>query len=121
MHLRIRQAQLDTFSAVRAERLIHRVVARLQRDWPPMRGKPDPEALIGLVADAIETARGLGASVERDLMRFVLLTVAIGPGFTEDSSLDWVQAIVTDDALDGALKIDLLADGLADHLRATEP
>ncbi len=87
---------------------------------PALRPGPPPPALAAWVDEAIAEAYAIGAEVERDVMLFVLATIALGPGFARDPSLPWVQAIGRPPRA-GAGKVALLrADRLPQHLKEAE-
>lgn len=111
----IRDAQLNMFSASRAEQFVERVSAMLERHWP----QASREAgLREFVEAGIQKAKSYEIINELDMARFLNLQMALGRDFEADPRYPWAPIILEEDAFTGTRKVERLCDFAREALAA---
>lgn len=113
----IRDEQMQFFETRKRDRFVERAADRLEETWPAFRRKPKRKVLEHHIQRALTTTRRFGIRAERDVMRFLLVMVALGPNFAYEPQFPWALELLRDGTLSGSLKMDLLTERVAEHLR----
>lgn len=118
--LTIRRAQMAALEAPRERAFEARLTAYLESRWPPGLPPLDNTSRAAFVARAIHRARAIGASVERDVVLFVVLGASLGEGFEDDARYPWARAIVGEAGTSGAQKVALLSERAIEYFRCVD-
>lgn len=104
-NLSLRQDQVDALAAGHAENFEVRIGAVLRERYPE---RPLGD---GFVEEAIAEGRSFGIDDRDDLLLWVDFVFRNGLEFAQDEEMEWAVDIVSDEALSGRRKVQLLDHG----------
>jgi hypothetical protein len=104
----LRPDQMDALAAPHRERFVRKTLENLARVFPGDSRLADEASVRALIDDAWARAAGYGLARERELALFIYLVFEHGPGFERQAGCRWMQSILTNGALDGPMKMDLI-------------
>lgn len=104
----LRPDQMDALAAPHRERFVRKTLDNLARVFPGDPRLAGEAAVRALIDDAWARAAGYGIARERELALFIYLVFEHGPGFEKQAERRWMEAILTNAALNGAMKMDLI-------------
>ncbi len=116
--LTIRPEQMAVLSAYMWQRFEERMVRRVKDRCPKETEEMTEEKLQGFVKSAISKGLTYSIELESDLSRWILLTVRKGLDFEQAPAMLWARDILSDHALPGTAKLDLITRKLAKQEKA---
>ncbi len=118
----IRKEQMDVLSEVMRQRFIDRVIAHLQTVFPDKLAERDEadvdqgdERIREQVFRLIEMASQHDIVSERDVARYIDLSIEFGEGFEKDRKMMWAAKILSNPRLSGAARVSLIYEQLPFH------
>ncbi|MCP3135804.1 hypothetical protein [Pyxidicoccus xibeiensis] len=106
--LTIRTAQMEVLAADLRQRFEDRLREDLVRYWPDACRELGDAGLRGRVREGVERAQAHGVSAQRDVLRFLNVVFALGPGFESDVRYPWAADILGAPGVPAAVRMDQL-------------
>lgn len=106
--LTIRSAQWEVLAADVHRRFEARLCAELSRHWPEACRALGDEGLRDRVHEGVERARVHGLTTQRDVLRFLNVMFALGPGFDTDARYPWAAAILGSPGIPATVRLEQL-------------
>ncbi len=117
MMLMLSRAQMDSFAASAADSFVARMVTHIRRHFINFSALRDDEALRAVVSRGIRSAAGYSITAERDVARYINVSVSLGLDFAEDPRLPWALEILADRTLPPTTRTLRLHARAVEHLR----
>lgn len=105
---------LQALSDDAAPKFERRVLEFIKRFLPQQSDELGVEGGRVLIAAGIAKARTYGLVQERDVVRFIILTMALGNDFEEHPALRWCKEILQDHSLNSGTRLQLIYDQLVE-------
>ena len=94
--LRIRAEQMEILRAPLVHRIVLNLVAHARQHFPEQCAAQSDQELYEQMADTVRRAEKYDITSERDLHKYVNITMVYGPGFDEQDETAWTVAYLTD-------------------------
>src|SRR4051812_12990073 len=108
--LKIRAEQETALRQTALAAFEERAVAEAREHWPAAARREGDAGLAKLVREGTSRAAALGFTTEKQVLRYLNLTLALGPGFAEDARYPWAAPILGDGRRDPNGKLDTLVE-----------
>jgi hypothetical protein len=95
--LTLRGEQIEILAAPRLERLYEDLVAHVRKDFPEETDGLSDERLLAHMRLVLKRARKYGIRAERDVYKYVNLSVLFGPYFDEKEETAWTKDYLLDE------------------------
>ncbi|MCP3143248.1 hypothetical protein [Pyxidicoccus xibeiensis] len=106
--LTIRHEQLALLQQPLLERFVEDAATRLRRCWPRSTARLGDDVLKARIRRSIQTARGHGFEDQRNVLRYLNLSFALGEDFTTSGTYPWVSPLVRQQGLSPTERMDRL-------------
>lgn len=116
----IRDAQQHVFKMDAQQRFESEAVAFVAACWPEHHAELGEEGTRQRVREAMAHAAAWGITDQRDVLRFINVTLALGPGFAQDARTAWARHILQDRSLTPAGRVKVLCEETARRLKRAE-
>jgi hypothetical protein len=97
--LTIRKEQLAAFGPLGKKAFEDRMIAHLKKVFPEQCGPLDAPKLRELIQHGTQRAASYQITSERDVCKFIDLTILYGRDFDKDPALPWAQSVLQNQAI----------------------
>jgi len=111
--LRVTKTQQAKLSDASIRRFTSQATARLERHFPKLHERRGPAETQALVLVALERARALGMTRERDVARYIDLVYARGLDFAERPGAEDLRIQLSDSSKAGSWRMNNVHDQIA--------
>lgn len=114
--LKIRQEQMDEFEAIQLDRFVAEALAYLRSVWTEEIEELGEEESDLFIRESISRATEWGIDRERQVLRLLNVSMAMGPEFPDSEEDAWAIDLLEDDDVDDDQKLEALEAGAEERL-----